>query len=556
MISHIVIKNFAIIDHLDIELDEGMTALTGETGAGKSILLNALQLVLGDRADSDTVKTGCDKAEVIVSFQVKQASSAYQWLVDHDLDDDNDVIIRRVIQQNGRSKAYINGSPAPLAQLKALGSLLVDLHGQHEHQSLQKPAIQLQLLDTSLADPSLLNAVADAYSKWQSEHKKLKALIEGQSSKQQRVDLLTLYTQELNTLALKHNELSELEAEHKKLSSADELIRGNSEVVNLLYEQENSIFSQLNHCQSIMSQLSNLDSELNNTAEMIQSASIQAQEAATEINHYLDHIEHDSGRLNWLDERIAMAYQLANKHHIDASELPELSEQYNLELEQLNNSENSIEEQQTLADASKQDYLQQAKTLHQQRVSAGETLSQKITAAMQELGMQGGKFAIRIEASSQESDFNNKGFDQVTFEISANPGQTLKPLTRIASGGELSRMSLAIQVILAENSDIDTMIFDEVDSGIGGGIAEIVGQKLRLIALTRQVINVTHLPQVAAQAHQHFLVSKHKTDSHTQTQINELNSEQKHDEIARMLGGVTITEQTKAHAAEMIASVQ
>ncbi len=552
MISQIIIKNFAIIDHLDIELHQGMTALTGETGAGKSILLNALQLVLGDRADSDTVKSGCDKAEVIVSFNVHAHAQAITWLKQNDLDDGMDIIIRRTINSNGRSKAYINGTPAPLTQLKALGSLLVDLHGQHEHQSLQSSNVQLALLDSSLEDPDILNEVKLAYKSWQHIKKQLHDMVEGQADKQQRIDLLTLYTQEFNDLALKENELEALESEHKKLSNADELIRGCHTLAHILYEaEEQSVQSQLSRCLTQIEQLGSMDEQLKTTAELINTASIQIQEAASEIQHYQSSIEHNTERLNELDQRIASCYQLAAKHHIPVDELVLYAEKLNLELESLNNSEHDTEAHQALENKLKKQYKQHAQTLSQQRIKAAQILSQKITAVMQELSMQGGEFHINIETSDDEKNYSPQGIDHIVFEISANPGQILKPLTRVASGGELSRMSLAIQVILSQNSDIDTMIFDEVDSGIGGGVAEIVGQKLRLIADNRQVLCVTHLPQVAAQAHHHFQVIKTKSNATTSTQILPLSEEHKIEEIARMLGGVTITEQTKAHAREM-----
>ncbi len=552
MISQIIIKNFAIIDKLDIELTMGMTALTGETGAGKSILLNALQLVLGDRADTDTVKAGCDKAEVIVSFNVNKNSAALIWLKHNDLEDDLDIIIRRSINSNGRSKAYINGTPAPLAQLKALGSLLVDLHGQHEHQSLQSSDVQMALLDSSLDNQTIIKDVKLAYKSWQHIKKQLQEMIEGQADKQQRIDLLTLYTREFNDLALKENELAELETEHKKLSNADDLIRGSHSIAQILYESEgHSIQNQLSQCLTQIEQLSSLDDQLKTTVELINTAAIQVQEAAAEISQYQNSIEHNSERLNELDQRIAHCYQLASKHHISVDELVLYAEKLNLELDSLNSTENDSEAHKSLESKLKKQYLEVAQKLSDQRKKAAQLLSKKITQAMQELSMQGGQFNIKVDTIDSVKNYSSQGIDYILFEISANPGQALKALTRVASGGELSRMSLAIQVILSQKSDIDTMIFDEVDSGIGGGVAEIVGQKLRLIANNRQVLCVTHLPQVAAQAHHHFQVIKNKTNNNTTTDITPLNEERKVDEIARMLGGVNITEQTKAHALEM-----
>lgn len=557
MITQIIIKNFAIIDHLDIELDMGMTALTGETGAGKSILLNALQLVLGDRADSDTVKSGCHKAEVIVSFSIQKNSSAFHWLsqneLDDELDDERDIIIRRTLNSNGRSKAYINGTPTPLAQLKALGALLVDLHGQHEHQSLQNANVQMALLDSSLAQPYIIQQVSIAFKSWQKIKQQLHSMLAGQADKQQRLDLLTLYTQEFNQLALKENELNDLELEHKKLSNADELIKGSHDIAQVLYaSEEHSVQQQLNNCLSKLQHLCNMDDQLKETVGLINTALIQIAEAASEINQYQDAIEHNTERLNWLDQRIASCYQLASKHHIPTAELCHLAEQLMQELESLNSAENNSAAQQALEIEQKEQFIKLARTLSLQRTQAARRLSQQISDAMQELSMQGGQFNINVSSNDAESSYTASGIDTILFEISANPGQALKPLTSVVSGGELSRMSLAIQVILSQSSAIDTMIFDEVDSGIGGGVAEIVGQKLRLISNNRQVLCVTHLAQVAAQAHHHFQVIKSKSEENTTISMSPLSSEQRGDEIARMLGGVNITQQTKAHALEML----
>ena len=556
MLESIVINNFTIIDRSQIEFAAGMTALTGETGAGKSILLDAINLVLGDRADSDTVKNGADKADISVTFDISTLTNAKKWLVENDLDQADDCLLRRVIQSNGRSKAYINGTPVTLSQLKALGEMLVDIHGQHDHQSLQKPNIQRQLLDDMLPEHDVVSAVEKAFKEWKGLKHQLVQARDQSAEKQHRLDLLQLYTRELHELNLKDGEITQLQDEYNRLSHAGQIVETMTSVIDDLYEKDtHNIQSQLSHCVQQLNQVTHIDSSLTDASELIGNALIQIEEASAALRGYSEDLDLDPARLDWLNQRINEAQSLARKHQTDINDLFKLTELFDQELDHLQLSEHDIEQLETKVSRSAEEYLASARALSKLRQQTARQLSQQITEVMQTLGMQGGAFTIQIKAQEEESAFTSHGIDTVDFQISPNPGQPLKPLSKVASGGELSRMSLAIQVILSESSRIPTLIFDEVDSGIGGGIAEIVGRKLREIAHHRQVFCVTHLPQVASQAHQHYQVTKRKTDTTTSTNVMALDENERLEEIARMLGGMTITEQTRAHAQEMLDSV-
>lgn len=556
MLESITISNFTIIDQSHIDFNAGMTALTGETGAGKSILLDAIKLVLGDRADSDCVKSGTEKADISVSFNLDQLAEAQQWLQQNEFLDDDECLIRRVVQASGRSKAFINGTPASLTQLRQLGEMLVDLHGQHEHQSLQKSAVQLQLLDSSMSRPELLVQVRQLFNDLKNLQKRRRQALDDSSEKQQRIDLLKLYTQEFNQLNLQADEIEQLQAEAKRLSHAGQILESCDSILNILYESDGfNIQHQLSTCDDQLQHLQRLDPGLRSTSELISSALIQVQEAASELNAYRDNIELDPARLDWVNQRLTQIQSLARKHHVDADTLIQLAVEMEQELDQLTLDEQDIEKLTRQCEQAKAAYLQAAQLLSQERTQTAQMLSSQITEVMQTLGMQGGQFEIQVNNLADNEKYAANGIDQVVFQVSANPGQPLRPMGKVASGGELSRISLAIQVILSESSKIPTLIFDEVDSGIGGGIAEIVGRKLREIAKHRQVFCVTHLPQVASQAHQHYQVTKNKTTLDTTTDVIALDESQRLEEIARMLGGINITEQTRAHAREMINNV-
>lgn len=467
---------------------------------------------------------------------------------------DHECIIRRVVFANGRSKAFINGHTAPLSQLKSLSQLMLDLHGQHEHQSLLKPRAQQQLLDTYMGDNQLTADVRQKYNDWQAIRNRLEQLKLGSIEREQRIDLLNLYCQELTSLNLVEGELENLQTEYTRLSHAGNLLENTSNVLGLLYDNDdNTVQGLLSYCeQTLGNQLVN-DKALSSSHELIANALIQIQEASNELRDYQDSIDLAPERLDWLNRRIASTQDLARKHHVPVEQLPELTRKLNTELETLVNSEENEEKLQRELDQKRSLYLNSANQLSAKRQETALSLSTQITQVMQQLSMQGGQFSIQVDELDSESSFKSSGINTISYLVSANPGQPLKPLSKVASGGELSRISLAIQVILCESSRIPTLIFDEVDSGVGGRVAEIIGKKLRLLGENRQVFCVTHLAQVASQAHHHFRVDKTQKMTGTTTQVTALSPEQRLEEIARMLGGITITEQTRAHASEMIA---
>ncbi|MFT5220468.1 MAG: DNA repair protein RecN (Recombination protein N) [Planctomycetota bacterium] len=555
MLESIHIRNFAIIDSLQLEFQHGLTALTGETGAGKSILLDALKLVAGDRAESDSIRHGEDKADISVNFNLARQADAKQWLDEHELAADDECLIRRVLFSNGRSKAFINGYSATLGQLRAVCDMLIDIHGQHEHQSLQKSQVQRQLLDSFLAQPAMIAKVKQKYREFRDIETQINTARSGLQDREQRIDLLGLYCSEFNQLNLADNEFETLQQEYRRLSNASQLIEKVNAVLTQLDDDEGSqVRSILSQCEHDIGTLIETDAGLQNSHELLNAALIQVEEAITELRGYQQGIELDSSRLEWLNQRISSIQQLARKHRVDIAQLPELALELNRELEQLQSHNFDLNALQVNFEQAISDYQTDAGKLSRDRVKTAEQLSLQISEVMQELGMEGGRFQIEVMSHSEPDEFKSSGIDTIRYRVSANPGQPVKALAKVASGGELSRISLAIQVIMSESSQIPTLIFDEVDSGVGGGIAEIVGKKLRLLGKERQVLCVTHLPQVASQAHHHYRVEKTRTDTATTTDVSSLDAKDRLEEIARMLGGVIITDQTRAHANEMIAA--
>ncbi len=552
MLESIQIKDFAIIDAVQLELDGGMTALTGETGAGKSILLDAIKLAAGDRADSDSIRSGAERAEISVCFRLDAQHAAARWLEDNDMAAGGECVLRRVLYANGRSKAFINGSNATLMQLRALCDLLIDIHGQHEHQSLQKPAVQRELLDTYLGEPGLVAEVQDRYRVYRALEKRLQQARSGSQQREQRIDLLEMYCAELRELDLSEGEYEALQQEFRRLSNAGRLIEQSGEVLGMLYENEDhNLQAALAHCEQRLGELLASDTTLAGPHELIGAALIQVQEASAELRAYLDGIELDADRLHSVDDRIARVQQLARKHRVEAVALPALRDELETELSDLQGDGQNIDALETGLEKSREEYAFCAAELSSKRRQTAADLSEQITRVMQQLGMENGRCVIEVATADEPSA---RGSDEISYLVSANPGQPPRPLAKVASGGELSRISLAIQVIMSESSRIPTLIFDEVDSGVGGGIAEIVGRKLRLLGQGRQVLCVTHLPQVASQAHHHFRVAKRNLADDTTTAVIALDDDERREEIARMLGGVRITEQTRAHASEMMAS--
>ena len=554
MLTHILIRDFAIIDTLELELTPGMTVLTGETGAGKSILVDALGLAMGDRADAGVVRHGAERAEMSAEFDLKDAKAAAAWLADNDLAEDGQCILRRVVGKDGRSRAQINGRSVPLTSLKELGDLLLDIHGQHEHQSLMRSVAQMALLDGYGDHGELTARVAELHSEWKTAHDRLATLKAAAGDRDARIELLRHQVGELSALALKPGEVHAVDAEHKRLANGGKLMEAAQSALDSLYEaEEGSAHQRVSRALVGLDALSELEPKFADVSRALSDAQAQLTDAAEGLRDYLADLDMDPKRLEWLENRLASIHGLARKHHVEPETLIERFEALKTELLTLENSDVALQDLETELKRLDAAYRKAAEELHAKRVKTAADLGKKVTAVMQELGMGGGKFSISVEADKER--YSAKGMDSVEFMVSANKGQPEKPLAKVASGGELSRISLAIQVIAAQATSIPTMIFDEVDSGIGGGVAEIVGRQLRALAAKRQVLCVTHLPQVASQTHLHLRVAKQTKGQSTTTHIEALDKKSQIEELARMLGGVEITETTRKHAREMISKV-
>lgn len=552
MLVHLSVHNYAIVEHLDLELDRGMSVITGETGAGKSIMLDALGLTLGDRADSGAVRPGADKADILASFDLGDIPEARAWLAERDLDNDGPCILRRVITAEGRSRAYINGTPCPQADLKSLGELLIDIHSQHEHQSLLKGDTHRRLLDEFVGASELARQVQLAAQRWRQTGQELERISSSGDEQRARHQLLSYQMEELENLALGEHELDELEQEHKSLTNAESLLGACRHVIELCAESDSgNVLSALTASLQRLGNRSSQPGALNEAAELLSSAQIQVEEAVGELNRFLDHFDADPERLQALEERLDAIYTLARKHRVQPAELAALQQRLLEELETLNADDEALERlAQELASYARH-YQEKATELSSLRHEGAPRLASAVEVEMQRLGMPGGRFAIELREIAA-TDPHPTGLEQVEFLVSANPGQPLKGLAKVASGGELSRISLAVQVITAQTSRVPTLVFDEVDVGIGGPTAEVVGQLLRRLGERGQVLTVTHLPQVAAQGHQHLFVHKARGSDETRTAVAKLDAPGRVEEIARMLGGVDLTEESLAHARKMV----
>ena len=556
MLEHLTIKDFVIVESLELDVDPGLTVLTGETGAGKSVLLDALGFVLGDRADSGALRHGCERADVTVRFLDAKLPAAKTWLQEHDLESDHDCLLRRTLTQDGRSRAYINGTNVPVQALRELGELLVDIHGQNVHQSLLKSVVQRHTVDAYAGHPVLLAKVAADYQRWRQLETEYQALHTTLRERDARLDVLRYQVQELQTLDLRDGELDELDQEHARLANASRLLQGSEQAVQILYENEEaSLCSGIDKLIVEIEQLAHYDAQLKPAAELLASVSIQLHEAAHTLRSYRDRVELDPQRLQSIEDRIGALHDAARKHHITPAELPALTGRLSDELQTLEHADARLDEIKRALDGMAQDYRTAAAALSTSRKQAAQQLSQEVTQQMQDLGMRGGLFEIALAALDEEQ-FGAHGMDRVEFLVSTNPGQPARALNKVASGGELSRISLSIEVATAQITGIPTLVFDEVDAGVGGGVAEIVGRRLRALAQHRQILCVTHLPQVAAQGQQHWTVQKQARNGQTRTEIAVLNVKDRIDEVARMLGGMKVTPQTLAHAKEMLQHAQ
>jgi len=553
MLQSLQVRNFAIVDEVSVDFAHGMTVLTGETGAGKSILVDALGLVLGERGGLGIVREGTPRAEFSAEFDLSDHRVALEWLAEQALDMDNECILRRVIAADGRSRAFINGNAVSLQSLKSLGELLLDIHGQHFHQSLGHRDVQRNLLDHFGGLQSLLDDCANAFACWRTLADELADVSAAYADREARLELLEFQVQEFDALDLQPEELLSLKAERQKLQNSGRLADGLSRVLNDMYDGESATAQSLlaTACQTLSS-LSSYDESLEPARQLLEEAGIQVAEATDLLRRYSDGLDADPNRQEWIEERLDAIQSIARKHKVETDDLGEVHSRLRMQLDELRNAgERSAQLGKDVADAETQ-YLKFAGDLSARRRSAARKFAIAVTSAMAGLGMPGGVFEVSVQSGSPE-EARAWGVDSIDYLISANPGQKPTALAKVASGGELSRMSLSIQVIASDGSQIPTMVFDEVDSGVGGGVAEKVGRRLCELGASRQVLCVTHLAQVAVQADNHFRINKITDGKSTRISVVALNKDERIEELARMLGGVEITQRTRDHAAEMLA---
>ncbi|GIU45947.1 DNA repair protein RecN [Shewanella sairae] len=553
MLCQLSINNFAIVRFLELDFKAGMTSITGETGAGKSIAIDALGLCLGNRADANAIRPDATKAEVSARFLLNDTPAAKRWLEDNDLELDDECILRRTISSDGRSRAYINGNPVPLAQIKALGQLLIGIHGQHAHHAMLKSEHQLTLLDSYANHKMLIDSVTASYHRCKTIEKHLHQLQMSQQERLARKQLLQYQVEELNEFAIAKGEFESIEAEHKKLANSTALIELCRSQLHILQESDDgSVESLLNTSISQGQDLENYDPELGNVVSMLNDALIQVQESSSELERYLDGLELDPEYFAHLEQRISKAMQLARKHQVSGEELYSYHQTLLAELEDLGSDDDKLDDIKQELQASRDAYLQHAKKLSQSRSRYAKELDKQVTHSIHELNMPKGKFNIAVNFN--EAIITPTGCDNIEFLVSTNPGQPLQPIAKVASGGELSRIGLGIQVITAKKVSTPTLIFDEVDVGISGPTAAVVGRMLRSLGESTQVFCVTHLPQVAGNGHQHMFVNKSSKAGKTETSMVALDKTQRIEELARLLGGDTITSNTLANAKELLLS--
>jgi DNA repair protein RecN (Recombination protein N) len=552
MLIQLQIHNFVIIEQLVLQFESGMTVLTGETGAGKSILIDAIGLVLGDKAETAMIRDNQDRAEIAALFNVETSTQILQILEEQAITvDDNELTIRRVISRDGRSRAFVNSSPVPVQLLKTLGELLIDIHGQHAHQSLMHRNSQRNLLDSYAGHKAELESVKSAWALWHAASRQLAQTSSDSGNHEATIALLQYQVGELEELHLEAGEYSRLEDDLKRLTNASRLQQTSAMVLASLEENEISVEASLHNAIREIKDLARFDTSLSTVLDLLDTASIQLAEAVTELKSCSSRFESDPEQLQQVSTRLDLLHDMARKHHVPVQQLAGHLQQLQNQLERLNNSSETVSKLLQQQAQAHHLYQQTAKKLTDSRVKAAKAMAQEVSVQLHGLGMSEARFIVEITASGDEAP-QSGGYDHVEFLVSMNPGHAPQPLRKVASGGELSRVSLAIQIVSKDEQAIPTLIFDEVDAGIGGGTAEIVGKLLHDLARHSQVFCVTHLPQVASQAHQHFQVSKHIVGGITEVQVKPLRGDARIDEISRMLGGVKISDKTRAHAKEML----
>lgn len=556
MLHQLSIQNYATVDQLEIDFQAGMSVITGETGAGKSIMLGALGLTLGDRADKSVVRTGAKKTDICAEFDTSKIVEAQAWLTDHDLEsaEGDFCLLRRVVNADGRSKGYINGTAVTLANLKELGEMLLDIHSQHEHHSLLQRATHQKLLDEYSVTKKSRDKLASTFKQWQQNHKDLEELSNQSEEYSAQTQLLSYQLSELDELNIENNEVESLEAEFKKLNSADETISGVSTALALCQEnEEQSVLSLMHSALAALKELPNKTERIDSIVSLLESSEIQLSEAVSDLRSFQDEFDANPERLEQINARLSELHSIARKHKVKPTGLMEVIEELRNQLSRFQNSDEEIEKLTANDELLRKQFTTIAKEVSAQRVKGAKKLAKQINEQLQQLGMPHAQVEVSLVARANQ-DPSLHGLETIEFLVSTNPGQDAKSLNKVASGGELSRISLAIQVITAQTSQIPSLVFDEVDVGIGGGVAKVVGELLRKLGERTQILCVTHQAQVAGQGHHHYFVSKNSEKKSTLTQIEKLANDAVVAEIARMLGGDNFSEESLAHAEQMVAS--
>ncbi|WP_314285477.1 DNA repair protein RecN [Haemophilus sputorum] len=554
MLTQLSVNNFAIVRHLILDLEQGMSVITGETGAGKSIAIDALGLCLGYRSESSMIRHGADKADISATFFMQPNSPAYQWLAERELlDEENpqECILRRMINLEGRSKAFVNNHPIPASQLRELGQYLIHLNGQHAPQLLLKNEYQLELIDNYANLHADLAEMQQSYQYWRKQYQLRKNYHQQCAENEARKQLLQYQVEELDEFAIKENEFEEMEETHARLSNAESLTELSQSVLEVLSDDNVNADSLIYQAIRDLEDLAEVDTRYQSALDMLNEALIQVQEASSEVRNLADHIEQDPEMLKELDERIAKTISLSRKHHVLPNQLWQHHAKLQQELQELldhSQNEQTLIEQER---AAHQQCVQLAEKISVKRKQAGEKLAEQVTQQIKQLSMENGEFFVDVKFDPKK--LSPQGADFVEFNLRSNLGQLMQPLAKIASGGELSRISLAVQVLTANKLSTPTIIFDEVDVGISGSAATTVGKLLRQLGKKCQVLCVTHLPQVASYGHHHFNVQKYVENNQTETQMTHLKEEEKISALARLLGGSKITEAVLANAKEMLA---
>ncbi|MEX2468254.1 MAG: DNA repair protein RecN [Pseudohongiellaceae bacterium] len=556
MLQLLSIRNYATVERLEIEFDAGMTVITGETGAGKSIILGALGLTLGDRADKTVIRPGANKVDISAEFTLRNSRAAAAWLEENDLEAGEDAevcLLRRVISSEGRSRAYINGSTVTLANLRTLGEMLLDIHSQHEHQSLLQRATHQRLLDDYAVDAKLLQKLHSTWRQWQQNHQALSDLSTRAEENSAESQLLSYQLGELEEMGIADDEIARLDAEFKTLSHADDTLDAISRALNLLKEDDETNAAALLHqARAAMQQLPEVPQRVQAVLDMLETAAIQLDEASGDLRDYYDEFDADPERLEAVNARLSALHSLARKHRIAPEELPALIRELREKLDRLENSDAELERLQATDKLLREQFRQLAGDVGKQRRRGAGKLADAVNEQLHSLSMPHARLEVSLTPSRGDTP-QQSGLETVEFLVSTNPGQAPQPLNKIASGGELSRISLAIQVITARTSQVPSLVFDEVDVGIGGGVARVVGELLRQLGEHTQILCVTHQAQVASLGNQHFLVSKHSDGKSTASRITRLEGDDVVREVARMLGGESFSEESLAHAQQMVA---